>query len=85
MGLIKIDGWVLVLLVIAAIPWSFSTLLSALRSFGKAFGESNIQSMQFGAVRIQALERRVSEQDQKIDEQRRMLDDLALYSMAYYI
>ena len=84
-GLIKVDGWAFALLVLAVIPWSFSTFLSALRSFGKAFGETNIQSVEFGAVKIQALERRVSEQDRKIDEQRRILDDLALYSMAYYI
>jgi hypothetical protein len=84
-GLIKVDGWAFALLVIAVIPWSFSTLLSALRSFGKAFGESNIQSVEIGAVKIQALERRVSEQDRKIDQQRRILDDLTLYSMAYYI
>jgi len=71
--------------VIAVIPWSFSTCLSALRSFGKAFSEANIQSVEFGAVKIQALERKVGEQDRKIDEQRRILDDLALYSMAYYI
>jgi hypothetical protein len=38
-GLIKVDGWAFALLVIAVIPWSFSTLLSALRSFGKAFRE----------------------------------------------
>ena len=50
--LIAIDGWALALLVIAAIPWSFSALLSALRSFGKAFGELNIQSVEFGAVKI---------------------------------
>jgi hypothetical protein len=84
-GVIKVDGWAFALLVIAVIPWSFSTLLSALRSFGKAFGETNIQSFEFGAVKIQALERRVSEQDRKIDQQRRILYDLVLYSMAYYI
>jgi hypothetical protein len=41
--------------------------------------------VQIGNFKIEQLERKVSEHAQQIDEQRRILDDLALYSMAFYI
>jgi hypothetical protein len=84
-GNIKIDGWAIVLLIMAAIPWSFPSVIRGLRELGNAFNDAHITSLELGAVKIQMLEQKVSDQDEQINEQRRILDDLAVYSMAWYI
>jgi hypothetical protein len=84
-GRINVDGWAIALFVIALLPWSLPVMLSTFEAFSDAFGRSKFKSVQFGNFKIEQLEQKVSEQAQQIDEQRRLLDDLALYSMAFYI
>jgi hypothetical protein len=84
-GKIAVDGWAILLFVMAVIPWSLPSMISAFQVLSDAFGRSNFKSLQFGQFKIEQLERRVNEQAQQIDEQRRILDDLTLYSMAFYI
>jgi hypothetical protein len=84
-GKIAVDGWAILLFVLAVIPWSLPSTISAFQVLSDAFGRSNFKSLQFGQFKIEQLEKRVSEQAQQIDEQRRILDDLTLYSMAFYI
>ncbi len=47
-------------------------------SVGEALGKANIRSLQFWGIKIEQIEK-------KLDEQRHMLDDLILYSMAFHI
>ena len=84
-GKIKIDGWAMLTFMLAIIPWAFPAIIFALRSFGSAFSETNLTSFQIGTLKIERLEQKVDEQSRKINEQRKVLDDLAIYSMAYYI
>ena len=84
-GWIKVDGWAILLFVIALLPWSVPAILSTIATVSDAFGKSTFKSIQFGTFKIEQLERKVSEQSALIDEHRRMLDDLTLYSMAFYI
>jgi hypothetical protein len=55
------------------------------KKFSDAFGNSSFNSLSFAAVKIEQLERKVGEQARLLDEQRRILDDLTLYSMAFHI
>jgi len=84
-GAIAVDGWAILLFILAVIPWTLPSMISALQVFSDAFGRSSLKSVQIGNFKIEQLERKVSEQAQQIDEQRRILDDLAIYSMAFYI
>lgn len=84
-GHIEVDGWAISLFVIACLPWSGPAILSTLKAFGDAFADSRIRSLQIGNFKIEQLEQKVSEQASQLDEQRKILDNLALYSMAFYI
>jgi hypothetical protein len=54
-------------------------------SLSDVFAKSNLKSLQIGNFKIEQLEKKVNEQAAQLESQRRMLDDLALYSMAFYI
>ena len=54
-------------------------------SLSDAFAKSNLKSLQIGNFKIEQLEQRVNEQAEQLASQKKMLDDLALYSMAFYI
>lgn len=84
-GRTKVDGWAIVLIIMAALPWSLPTLLGLMTALGDVFIKSSLKSLQIGNFKIEQLEKRVNEQAAQLDEQRKMLDDLALYSMAFYI
>jgi hypothetical protein len=77
-GTAKIDGYGIALLVLAAIPWSVETFGKITEAVGEALVKANIRSFQFWGIKIEQIEK-------KLDEQRLMLDDLILYSMAFHI
>jgi hypothetical protein len=60
-------------------------MIEALTTLGDAFVKSSLKSVQIGNFKIEQLEKKVTEQAEQIDIQRKILDDLALYSMAFYI
>ncbi|QQO14050.1 hypothetical protein JJB99_32855 [Bradyrhizobium diazoefficiens] len=74
----KIDGYGISLLAMAALPWSLKALEVVADAVGQALVRANIKSFQIAGVKVEQIER-------KLDEQRRMLDDLILYSMAFHI
>jgi hypothetical protein len=75
---VKINGYGIALLAMAAIPWSLPALRTAAEAIGQALVAANIKSFQIAGVRVEQIEK-------KLDEQRLMLDDLILYSMAFHI
>ena len=77
-GRIKLDNYGLVLFVLALLPWSISTFGKIADAIGQALVTANIKSFQIAGVKVEQLEKR-------LDEQRQMLDDLILYSMAFHI
>jgi hypothetical protein len=77
-GTAKIDGYGIALLVLAAIPWSVETFGKIAEAVGEALGKANIRSLQIWGIKIEQIEK-------ELDEQRRILDDLILYSMAFHI
>ena len=84
-GRVKVDGWAIVLFLLAILPWTLSAMIEALTTLGDAFVKSSLKSVQIGNFKIEQLEKKVTEQAEQIDIQRKILDDLALYSMAFYI
>ena len=84
-GRVKVDGWAIILFLLAILPWTLSTIIAAFTAFSDAFAKSSLSSLQIGNFKIAQLEKTVTEQAQQIDAQRKILDDLALYSMAFYI
>lgn len=84
-GKIKVDGWAIVLLILALFPWIFPSLIIAIRSLSVVFADSSIRSLQLGSLKIEMLEKKVSEQSEKIYEQQKLIDDLVMYTMAWYI
>lgn len=84
-GVIKIDGYAIALLILAILPWTYSTWNSIFDVIGEAFRRSEVRSFEVLGVKIERLERKADEHDQKLDEQRRLLDDLIVYSMAFYV
>jgi hypothetical protein len=64
--------------VLALLPWSISTFGKVADTIGQALVAANIKSFQIAGVKVEQLEKR-------LDEQRQMLDDLILYSMAFHI
>jgi hypothetical protein len=84
-GRTKVDGWAIVLLVMIILPWSLPAMLGLITSLSDAFAKSNLKSFQIGNFKIEQLEQRVNEQAEQLASQRKILDDLALYSMAFYI
>ena len=81
----KVDGWVIALIFMAILPWSLPTLLGVVTELSDVFTKSNLRSIQIGDFKIEQLENKVNEQAAQLDQQRKILDDLALYSMAFYI
>jgi hypothetical protein len=77
-GTLKVDSYAIVLLVVAALPWSLPAFSTVVDAIGDALVKANIKSLQIGGVKVEQIEK-------KLDEQRRLLDDLILYSMAFYI
>jgi hypothetical protein len=84
-GRTKVDGWAIVLVVMIILPWSLPAMLGLITSLSDAFAKSNLKSLQIGNFKIEQLEQRVNEQAEQLASQRKILDDLALYSMAFYI
>ena len=85
LGSAKVDAWTIVLVFMVILPWSLPSLLELMTSLSDTFARSNLKSLQFGNFKIEQLEKKVSEQGAQLDAQRKILDDLALYSMAFYI
>lgn len=77
-GRIKLDNYGLVLFVLALLPWSISAFGKVAHAIGDALVAANIKSFEIAGVKVEQLEKR-------LDEQRQMLDDLILYSMAFHI
>src|ERR1700680_2502496 len=77
-GKIELDKYSIVLFVLALLPWSISTFDKVAHAIGQALVAANIKSFQIAGVKVEQLEKR-------LDEQRQMLDDLILYSMAFHI
>src|SRR5882757_3474584 len=77
-GTAKIDGYGIALLALAAVPWSVQTFGKIADAVGQALVNANIKSFQIGGVKVEQIEK-------KLDDQRRLLDDLILYSMAFHI
>jgi len=77
-GTPKMDGYGITLLALAVLPWSVQAFGKIADAIGQALVTANIKSFQIAGVRVEQLEK-------KIDEQRRMLDDLILFSMAFHI
>jgi hypothetical protein len=84
-GVVKVDGYAIALVFLALLPWSLSTWNAIFGAIGEALSKANIKSVQFGTFKIEQLERQVAEHSRILDVQREMLDDLILYSMAFYI
>jgi hypothetical protein len=84
-GLAKVDAWAIVLVVMIILPWTLPATLALMTSLSDVFAKSNLKSLQIGNFKIEQLEKKVNEQAAQLESQRRMLDDLALYSMAFYI
>ena len=82
---IAMDGYAIALLALAVLPWSFSVLGPSFASLGDALSKANLKSIQIGSLKIEQLERKVEQQTQILDEHRRIIDDLVVYSMAFYI
>jgi hypothetical protein len=77
-GKIKLDGYSIALLALAILPWSISAFGKIAHTIGQALVAANIKSFQIAGVKVEQLEK-------QLDEQRQMLDDLILYSMAFHI
>jgi hypothetical protein len=75
---VKVDGYGIALLAMAALPWSVKAVGAIADTIGQALVHANIKSFQIAGVKVEQIEKR-------LDEQRRMLDDLILYSMAFHI
>jgi hypothetical protein len=74
----KMDGYGITLLALAVLPWSVQTFGKVADAVGQALVSANIKSFQIAGVKVEQLEK-------KLDQQRSMLDDLILYSMAFHI
>jgi hypothetical protein len=77
-GTLKVDAYAIVLLALAALPWSLPAFNTVVDAIGDALVKANIKSLQIGGIKAEQIEK-------KLDEQRRILDDLILYSMAFHI
>ncbi len=75
---VKIDGYGISLLAMAALPWSLKAVEVIADAIGQALVHANIKSFQIAGVKVEQIEK-------KLDEQRRILDDLILYTMAFHI
>jgi hypothetical protein len=84
-GTVRVDGYAIALLVLAIAPWSLPAMSIALMTIGETLSKANLKSVQLGDVRVERLEEKIERNTQLLDEQRRILDDLIVYSMAYYI
>src|SRR5215469_6077685 len=84
-GVIKVDGYAIALLILAMLPWSFSTWNAIFDAIGESLTKANIKSFQIGSLKVEQLERKIEEHSKILDVQRDMLDDLIIYSMAFYI
>jgi hypothetical protein len=82
---IKVDGYAIMLLILAILPWSLPTFLFVFRSINDAFIHSNLRLIQIGNVKIEQLEKRVESHSKELEQQRHILDHLIVYSMAWYI
>ena len=60
-------------------------MLFAFKSISDAFGQSNLRLIQIGMFKIEQLEKQVETNRKELAEQRRILDNLIIYSMAYYV
>jgi hypothetical protein len=77
-SVIKMDGYGLSLLALAVLPWSIPTFGKLADAIGQALVNANIKSFQIAGLKVEQLEK-------KIDDQRRILDNLILFSMAFHI
>jgi hypothetical protein len=77
-SVIKMDGYGLSLLALAVVPWSIPTFGKLADAIGQALVNANIKSFQIAGLKVEQLEK-------KIDDQRRILDNLILFSMAFHI
>jgi hypothetical protein len=84
-GKLKVDGYAITLLILSVFPWSLPALIAIFESTAKAFVGSNLKSIQLGNFKIEQLEKKVEQQAELIVEQRRILDDLIINTMAFYI
>lgn len=83
---ISVDSIGIILLIVAVCPWILPKLSSSLDYISEKLGNTNIKSIAFGNIfRIEQLEHKVATQEKRLDEQRRMIDDLVLYSMSWYL
>jgi hypothetical protein len=77
-AIIRMDGYGLSLLALAIAPWSIPTFGRLADAIGQALGNANLKSVQIFGLKVEQLERR-------LDDQRRELDNLILFSMAFHI
>jgi hypothetical protein len=75
---IKLDKYSIALLVLALLPWSLPAFRKVADTIGEALVAANIKSFEIAGIKVEQIEKR-------LDEQRQMLDDLILYSMAFHI
>jgi hypothetical protein len=81
-GTWKVDFYAIVLLALAAAPWSLPKLDTVAVAIGQALRSANLSSVQVGGIKVES---RVEQLEKKVDEHRRILDDLAVDLIAFYI
>jgi hypothetical protein len=84
-GLMKVDGYAIALLALAVLPWSLTAFGKVAGVIGAALAHANIRSLEIWGVKVEQMERKIDEHEQVLAEQRRIIDDLVVYSMAFYI
>jgi hypothetical protein len=81
-GIWKVDLYAIILLALAAAPWSLpelNTVADAMRQFLQS---ANLSSVQVAGIKVES---RVDQLEKKVDEHRRILDDLTVDLIAFYI
>ena len=88
-GTLKVDAYAIVLLALAALPWSLPAFNTVVEAMGAALKNAHITSFQIGGVRmeIEKIEKKLDEHRQTLDalEEQRWMNELVLYSMAFPI
>jgi hypothetical protein len=79
-SVIKMDGYGLLLLALAVVPWSIPVFGKLADAIGHALGNANIKSFEIAGLKVE-----IEQLEKKIDDQRRILDNLIVFSMAFYI
>ena len=88
-GTLKVDAYAIVLLALAALPWSLPAFDTVVKAMGATLKNAHITSFQIGSVRmeIDKIEKKLDEQRQTLDalQEQRWMNELVLYSMAFPI